>query len=66
MASWPDEQVAILSSKHPNWDIWYVKLYPVGYLWCAKRHDHEIAEINDTLSPDELETAIDEVERSQQ
>lgn len=65
MAPWPDEQVTMLSQRHPNWDIWYVRLeMPPGYLWCAKRKDHEVAELN-AQTVELLDREMTSIERDQ-
>jgi len=64
MMSWADQQLEQLTAGHPDWEIWYVRLiYPVGYIWCARRKGYAVAEIN-ADSPASLETEIAKIERN--
>lgn len=60
--SFADQQLAILRPRYPEWFIWYVPVYPNGYVWCARPAGSEVATINEG-SPEELVAAIAEAER---
>jgi hypothetical protein len=57
MQTWADEQLAILRGRNPQWDIWYVAKFPIGYTWCARRKGEQVSSIQ-VDSPDAMTAAI--------
>jgi hypothetical protein len=60
---WASEQAAMLRRNYPDWTVWYVPLYPTGYVWCAMPAGGKTATIN-VGSPEQLVAAIAEAERT--
>ena len=59
---WADEQLAVIQPQYEgHWDIWFVRLYPVGTSWHAKPVGARCATIN-ADSPEALIAAIREQE----
>jgi hypothetical protein len=40
---WAEQQLEILRKNYPNWDLWVVRRYVGGPLWCAKPKGASIA-----------------------
>jgi hypothetical protein len=62
MQSWADEQLAMLRPRYPAWDIWLVRTWPNGVVWCARPVGHPVATIN-TDSPEHL---VEEIRQQEQ
>jgi hypothetical protein len=61
MTDWADDQLALLRPNYPDWDLWFVRLYPTGTSWHAKPGGERCATIH-ADSPEELVAAIAEQE----
>jgi hypothetical protein len=56
--TWADQQKAALQGRFPQWDVWYVQKFPVGYTWHARPKGAPVATIN-AESVEELDAAIE-------
>jgi hypothetical protein len=57
MLDWPDQQLAWLRPLYPDWELWVVRMFRRGTIWCARPKGTESATIN-VSSPEELIAAI--------
>ena len=66
MQSWTDQQLALLRSRYPDWDLWTVRsIYPKpSTTWCARPTGTAVATIN-ADSPEALIAEIREQETAQ-
>jgi hypothetical protein len=61
MLDWADQQLAWLRPLYPEWDLWVVRMFRRGTIWCARPAGTETATIN-VGSLEELIAAIAEQE----
>jgi len=62
VTDWADDQLALLRPNYPAWQLWVVRRYIGGTVWCAKPAGAPIATIN-TDTPEQLIEAIRDQER---
>jgi hypothetical protein len=58
---WAEQQLAMLRPRYPAWDIWVVRTWPNGCIWCARPTGAPVATIN-ADSPEALAAEIAEQE----
>jgi len=61
VTDWAGEQLAWLRPMYPMWELWVVRMFRRGTIWCARPAGAEAATIN-VESPEELIAAIAEQE----
>lgn len=58
MCDWADQQLAVIQPQYEGrWDLWFVRLYPVGTSWHAKPVGERCATIH-AETPEDLVAAI--------
>jgi hypothetical protein len=61
MTDWAEQVLADLKPNYPHWNLWVVRQFIGGIVWCAKPAGSPIATIN-TDSPESLIAEIREQE----
>jgi hypothetical protein len=51
--AWAEDQLALLRPMYPGWDLWIVRQFVGGIVWCARPKSAPRATIN-TDSPEHL------------
>lgn len=59
----PRQRQALLQSRFPDWEVWYVPLALGGFTWCARRRDE--TNLRNTLTADSASRLAADIEREQ-